>query len=386
MKITDVQTIVVNAKLRNWVFVKVLTSEPGLVGWGEATLEWKTRAVCGAVDDLAPLLIGQDPTRITHLWNSMYRHPFFKGGVVTMSAISGIDIALWDLNGKLLGQPVWRLLGGRVRDRLRMYDHLGGGDSSAVYGAADPDHLAAMASASVADGFTALKFLPIPPGAALASQRDIRGSRSAVVAVREAIGDDVELMLDFHGRTSVGGAIAFAAAVAEYGIWFVEEPVQPEDPTAVAEVARAIQIPVAGGERLTSPGEFRRLFELRAVAVAQPDICHVGGFTGIAKVAALAETFQVPLAPHNPLGPIATWANIQFAFATPNLLVQEVMRRDVPWRAEVITDVPIVDGHAGPPAAPGLGCEPDETACARYPYSPEPQYFTSLTDGSVGDW
>jgi galactonate dehydratase len=385
--VTDVTTVVVGADLRNWVFVKVTTSEPDLVGWGEATLEWKTRAVQGAVADLAPLVVGQDPTRIEHLWQSQYRHQFFKGGMVGMSALSGIDQALWDIKGKLLGVPVWQLLGGAVRETVRMYDHLGAGSMDVVYGEATVERFADAARASVDDGFTALKALIVPVCPPLPSGTQLRESAQIMGAMREAVGDDVEIMVDVHGRTTPAGALAFGHALAEYRPWFFEEPCQPEDIRAMAEVARKLPFPVASGERLVVRAHFRDLLEARAAAVLQPDVCHVGGISAMTKIASLAETYQVPLAPHNPLGPVATWANLHVDFATPNFLVQEIMRGDVPWRAEVVSAVPeIVDGEVGLPSAPGLGVEVDESAARLHPYRPEPQIATTLPDGSVADW
>lgn len=387
MKVIDVSTVVVNARLRNWVFVKVTTDEPGLVGWGEATLEWKTQAVVGAVGDLSPLLVGQDPLRVAHLWQSMYRHPFFKGGVVSMSALSGVDQALWDIRGKALGVPVWQLLGGNVRDRVRMYDHLGGGDSSAVYGTADPDQFGVLAAASVSDGFSAVKILAVPTGGALPTERELSYAQRCMAAVRNAVGDGVEVMVDLHGRTTPAGALAYGRRLAEYRPWFFEEPCQPEDISGMAEVARGLPFAVATGERLIGRTEFRMLLDARAAAVIQPDVCHVGGISEMVRIAALAEMGQVPIAPHNPLGPVATWANLQVDFATPNFLVQEIMRADVPWRAEVVDAVPeIVGGWVGLPQRPGLGVNVNEKAAARYPYQPETQVMAVLEDGAVGDW
>jgi galactonate dehydratase len=387
VSVTDVRTVVVGADMRNWVFVKVSTSEPGLVGWGEATLEWKTRAVVGAVDDLAPLVVGQDPTRIGHLWQSMYRHQFFKGGAVTMSALSGIDLALWDLKGKLLGVPVWQLLGGNVRDRVRMYDHLGAGAMDVVYGDATGDGFADAARRSVADGFTALKALVVPVSGPLPSGPELRRAHEVMGALRDAVGDDVDIMVDLHGRTTPAAALAFGRRLAEFRPWFFEEPCQPEDIGAMAEVARGLPFPVATGERLVSRTSFRDLLEARAAAIIQPDVCHVGGITEMVKIASLAETYQVPIAPHNPLGPVATWANLHVDFATPNFLVQEIMRGDVPWRADVVSAVPeIVAGEVALPTAPGLGVEVDESAARRHPYRAEPQIAAALADGSVADW
>ena len=387
MRITAVDTVVVNARLRNWVFVKVTTDEPGLVGWGEASLEWKTRAVVGAVDDLADIVVGEDPMRIEHLWQAMFRQQFFKGGIVTMSAISGIDQALHDVKAKALGVPLYELLGGRVRDRVRLYDHLGGGDSTAVYDEATPAAFAERARASVADGFTALKILAVPPSRPLEGAAAVRQAESLMGAVRDAVGDDVDVMVDLHGRTTPAAAIQFGHALAPYRPWFLEEPVQPGNVDALVEVARALPIPIATGERLVTRWEFREVLEKRACAVIQPDVCHCGGVAELRRIAAHAETCFVSVAPHNPLGPIATAVNVHVALSMPNFLIQEVMRSDVPWRDEVV-DAPleIAGGHVLPPTRPGIGVEVDEEAAARYPYAPELPAREFYDDGAVADW
>jgi galactonate dehydratase len=387
VRITAVDTVVVNARLRNWVFVKVTTDEPGLVGWGEASLEWKTRAVVGAVDDLADIVVGEDPMRIEHLWQAMFRQQFFKGGIVTMSAISGIDQALHDVKAKALGVPLYELLGGRVRDRVRLYDHLGGGDSTAVYDEATPSAFAERARASVADGFTALKILAVPPSRPLEGAAAVRQAESLMGAVRDAVGDDVDVMVDLHGRTTPAAAIQFGHALAPYRPWFLEEPVQPGNVDALLEVARALPIPIATGERLVTRWEFREVLEKRACAVIQPDVCHCGGVAELRRIAAHAETCFVSVAPHNPLGPIATAVNVHVALSMPNFLIQEVMRSDVPWRDEVV-DAPleIADGHVRPPTRPGIGVEVDEEAAAHYPYAPELPARVFYDDGAVADW
>jgi galactonate dehydratase len=387
MKITAVETVIVNAKLRNWVFVKVTTDREGLVGWGEATLEWKTRAVAGAVADLAPIVVGQDPRRIEFLYQAMYRDHFFHGGVVTMSALSGIDQALWDINARLYDIPAYQLMGGAVRDRLRMYDHLGGGDSSVVYASAGGSGFADAARASIADGFTALKILAVPTGGGLPSEADLELARSRMHAVRDAVGDDIDIMVDLHGRTTAAGAIAYAEVVASTRPWFFEEPCQPGNSQALLRIAQAIPFPVATGERLVSLQEFRDLLALDAVAVLQPDVCHVGGPTALRKIAALAESHNIPLAPHNPLGPIATAVNQHVAFATPAVIIQEVMRSDVPWRDDVVTNTfPIVDGYIEAPTGAGWGVTVNEEAAAEHPYLQEPPISTRARDGGVADW
>lgn len=388
MRITAVSTLAVNAGRRNWLFVRVETDSPGLVGWGEATLECKTRAVAGQVEDLTPLLLNEDPLRVEHLWQVLFRQQYFKGGPVELSALSGIDQALWDISAKELGVPLWRLLGGRVRDSVRLYDHLGGGDSTAVYGTSRPEEFAERARESVAAGFDAVKILAVPRTLPLDGAAPVRNAAAAMEAVREAVGDSVDVMVDFHGRTTPAMAIRYGLALAPYDPWFLEEPCQPELVEGLAEVARALPgIPLASGERLGTRFSFRPLFESGAIAVAQPDVCHSGGVSEVRRIAALAETYGVSVAPHNPLGPIATMVNLHLGASIPNFLIQEVMRADVPWRDEVVQGVPpIVGGRAAVPEAPGIGIEVDEKAAARHPYQPEPQYRWFHDDGSVADW
>lgn len=389
LAIREVRAVVVNARMRNWVFVKVVTDEPGLVGWGEATLEWQTQAVVGAVADLAPLVIGADPTRIEHLWQVMYRQHFFKGGVVTLSAISGIDQALHDITGKVHGVPTYKLLGGAVRDHVRFYDHLGGGESGAVYGAAVDGATAfgELARESVDDGFDAVKVLAVPPVRMLDGRRSLRLAAERLAAVRDAVGADVDVMVDLHGRATPAMAIRFGLALAPFDPWFLEEPCQPENVAGCAEVARALSVPIATGERLTTRHAFRELLERRACAVIQPDVCHCGGLTELRKIAAMADAYDIAVAPHNPLGPIATMANLHFAMSTPNFLIQEVMRSDVPWRDDVVDNpLRITGGRAQPPDRPGLGIEVDEVAAAEHPYAAELEMRVFHEDGSVGDW
>lgn len=388
LRIVAVETRIVNAQLRNWVFVKIRTSEDGLIGWGEATLEWRSRAVAGAVEDLAPLLVGQDPMRIEFLWQEMYRQHFFKGGAVTMSAISGIDQALYDIAGKVHGVPVYELLGGRVRDEVRFYDHLGGGQKDSVYGVeVGLGRLAELAAASIEEGFDALKFLPLDPIPALPSAQPLDRATERLAAVRAAVGREVDVMVDLHGRSSVPAAIRLAERMREFDPWFLEEPCQPEDVDGMARVARATSIPVAAGERIFTRYGFRPLLEASACAIVQPDVCHCGGLTEIRKIASIADTYGVAVAPHNPLGPVATMASLHFAFSTPNFLIQEVMRSDVPWRDDIVGDALLLDhGRAAPPLRPGLGIEIDERAAAKHPFVPEPQLMTYYADGSVGDW
>lgn len=387
MKITSIKTQVVNARLRNWIFVRVETDIPGLYGLGEATLEFQTRAVVGAVEDLSLLIMGEDPRNIEHLWQVMFRHPFFKGGIVTMSALSGIDQALYDLKAKDLGVPLWQLIGGLSRKRLRMYDHLGGGDSTAVYESAVAGSFAEKAARSKADGFTAVKILAVGKTAPLDGYAALKSAEALMAAAREGAGDDMDIMVDLHGRTTAAMAIEYAKVLEPYRPFFLEEPCQPEDWQGIARVAHATSIPIASGERLVHRHEFLPLLQAGGIAVAQPDVCHAGGLTETRRIAALCDTFGVSMAPHNPLGPIATMVNIHLGFATPNFLIQEVMRADVPWRDEVVSGAtPIIDGHVAPGMAPGIGIEIDLAAAAKHPFEEVGPIQWYHHDGSVADW
>ena len=241
MKITRLKTIVVNAEMRNWVFVKLETDVPGLYGWGEASLEWKTRSVAGAVEDFEPMIMGEDPTRIEHLYQKMYRQSFWRMGVIGLSAISGIEQACWDILGKSLGQPVYKLLGGAVRDKVRMYTHLGGGDMRAVYESqhsSDPQVFVDRALEVVARGYNAVKVLITPPTESLNSIAAYKYAERMMAALRLAVGDDVDIMVDCHGRHSLGNAVEFCRVLAPYRPYFVEEPVPPENVDVMAEVRR----------------------------------------------------------------------------------------------------------------------------------------------------
>jgi galactonate dehydratase len=386
VKITSISTVVVNAQMRNWVFVKVATDE-GLVGWGEASMEWKTRSVVGAVADLEPLVLGQDPRRIEHIYQIMYRQGFFRPGMVGMSAVSGIEQACWDIFGKSVGLPVYQLLGGRVRDRIRMYDHLGGGDMKSLYLQDTVEQMTERARESLAAGYTALKVLVVPRTEPLEGSAPLRQAERLFAALRETVGDDIDLMIDFHGRTTPAMAIQYGQVLEQFRPLFLEEVCPPENVDGMVEVARALKIPLATGERLVTRYEFRELLEKRACAVIQPDICHCGGLWEARKIAALAETYYVSVAPHNPLGPIATAVAVQFGFATPNYLIQEAIRSDVPWRNEVVSEPLIVkDGFIYPSDKPGLGIEVDEQAAAQHPFQQEVLMSWFHPDGAVADW
>ena len=390
MRIEKVHTHVVNAEMRNWIFVRVETDQPGLYGWGEATLEWKTQAVVGAIQDLAPLILGQDPRDIEHIVRTLKKHSFWRLGVIGMSAISGIEIALWDIFGKTLNQPVWRLLGGQVRNRVKVYTHLGLGDMRAVYESMELEPLVERAATVVQKGYKALKAVFIPYTHYVAPLPEIRHVQRMMEALRKTVGPEIEIMVDFHGRpASVGAALAYIDALEPGRPMFVEEVLPPGETLSLAQVASKSRVPIATGERLVDRLEFEELFRGRAIDVAQPDICHVGGLLEAKKIAAMAETASIGVAPHNPLGPIAGVAALHFAISTPNHVIQEEMVGAVPWYQDVVHGpIRMIDGYWQIPNAPGLGIEVDEKACALHPYKPEVLHTTNarLSDGTVVDW
>jgi galactonate dehydratase len=387
MRITSIKTLVVNARMRNWVLVKVETSEPGLYGWGEATLEWKTKGVVGAIEDLAVLAIGQDPRRVEHIWQVMHRQYFWRGGITNYAAMSGIDQALWDIKGKELGKPVCELLGGPVRDSLRLYDHLGGGSLEGMYRTGGPEQFAELAQRSVAKGFTAFKAMPIPVPELIESASTLKRAAKCVEAMRLAVGDEVDIMLDLHARTTPAAAIQFGRMLADYNLYWYEEPCWPEHADALLEVKRALPFPIATGERLVGRWEFRELLEKRAVSIIQPDVSHCGGISEARRIAAMAETYLVPVACHNPQGPVSTAASLQVGFAVPNYLIQEVVRADVPWRNDILTEALDVDqGVVSAPTKPGLGIDINEAEAAKHPWQPEVTMECFHRDGSVADW
>jgi galactonate dehydratase len=387
MKITSITSLVVNARMRNWILVKVETSQPGLYGWGEATLEWKTKGVVGAIEDLSVLLIGQDPRRIEHLWQMMHRQYFWRGGITNFSAISGIDQALWDIKGKDLGKPVCELLGGPVRDTLRFYDHLGGGSLEGMYKTIEPEQFAERIQSSLEHGFTAVKAMPIPIAELIESASALKKAAKCVEAMRSAAGDSVDIMLDLHARTTPAAAIQFGRMLIDYNLYWYEEPCWPEHVDGLVEVARALPYPIATGERLVGRWEFRELFEKRACAIIQPDVSHCGGISEARRIAAMAETYMMAVACHNPQGPVSTASSVQVAFATPNYLVQEVVRNDVPWRNEIVTEpMDLQGGSCGIPTKPGLGIEINEKEAAKHPFQPEVVMTYFHRDGSVADW
>jgi galactonate dehydratase len=378
--------------MRNWVFVKVLTDTDGLFGWGEATLEWHTRSIVGAIDDLAELVVGEDPTRPEHLWQMMYRQHFWHGhGIVRGTAIAGIDIALWDILGKVAGLPCSQLWGGPVRDSIRTYCHLGGGRMEDFYETAADDaaRFADLGRQAVADGFTAFKSMAVPPTLPIDGLAPIRAAEAAVAAMREAVGERIDIMVDCHARPSPAMGLLFAKALEKYGLYFLEEPCWPESVAGLAEINAAAATPIATGERVTHLEAFRDLFAARACDICQLDITHCGGLTAARRIAALADAHHIALAPHNPQGPVSTAASLEFGFAQPGYIICETVHEDVPWRQDVVSEGFTVerDGRlVRPNKRPGLGISIDEAAVKRHPFQQELPQRVFYRDGSVGDW
>jgi galactonate dehydratase len=392
MKITAIETLVCNARMRNWIFVKVLTDQPGLYGWGEATLEWHTRSVVGAIEDIAPLLVGEDPTRIEYLWQMMYRQHFWHGnGIVRGTAISGIDIALWDILGKVHDAPIHRLWGGPVRDYVRLYSHLGGGRMEDFYDTdpSDARRFGDLARKAVEDGFTAFKSMAVPETMPIEGNRPIRYAEKCVAAMRDAVGDDIDIMVDCHARPSPRMGMLFAKALEPYNLYWLEEPCWPETMSDIAAIQAAVRTPIATGERLVGVHAFRELLEKRAASILQPDITHCGGLSEARRIAALAESYRVAMAPHNPQGPVSTAASLEFGFATPSYIVCESVHGDVPWRQDVVREGFTVEEKGRivrPNDRPGLGIEIDEAQVRKHPFEQELLQRSFYADGAVGDW
>ena len=392
MKIERIETHVCHARMRNWIFVKVLTDQPGLFGWGEATLEWHTRSVVGAIEDLAELVVGEDPRAPERLWQMMWRQHFWHGsGVVRATAMAGIDIALWDILGKIHQVPCHQLWGGPVRDSIRLYCHLGGGDLERFYATPveNAQAFADLARAAVSEGFTAFKSMAVPPTMPLEGLPPIRAAAVCVAAMREAVGDRVDIMVDCHARPSPAMGLQFAKALEPFGLYFLEEPCWPENVSDLAAINAAVSTPIATGERLTHLAAFRDLFAARGCEVCQVDLTHCGGFSEARRIAALCDAYRIALAPHNPQGPVSTAASLEFGFSQPSYIICESVHQDVPWRGDVVDEGFVVDRATQtvqPNSRPGLGITLNEAEIQRHPFQQELPQRVFYRDGSIGDW
>ncbi|MDQ6752424.1 MAG: galactonate dehydratase [Actinomycetota bacterium] len=355
MRIVRIETFLVPPR---WLFVRIETDN-GIVGWGEPVVEGRSETVRTAVEQLAELLIGADPLRIEDHWQVMTKGSFYRGGAILASAVAGLDQALWDIAGKHLGVPVHQLLGGHVRDRIRMYGWVGGDE---------PAEVADAIAAQLDVGLTAVKMNASGRMHPIGSVAEIDGVVERVAAAREVLGPHRDVAVDFHGRFTLANARRVAPLLEPLRPFFLEEPVVPENSHLISQLTAATSIPVATGERLYSRQEFLPVLQA-GIAVAQPDLSHAGGITEVRKIASLAEIFDVQLAPHCPLGPLALAACLQVGFATPNFLIQEQsIGIHYNQGAEVLDYVldkeplKFVNGHIERLTGPGLGIEIDERA------------------------
>ena len=372
MKISALEVIHVKPR---WSFLKISTDE-GVTGFGEAVVEGRSRTVETAVQELAPHLIGQDPRRISHLWQAIYRGTFYHGGPVLTSALSGIDQALWDILGKWLNVPVSQLLGGAVRHRVRMYGHVSGGT---------PDEVYASAKKAVDSGFTAVKISTIDKARFLEPPGWIHREIERCEAVREAIGPNNDFAIDFHGRIQPALAIKMAKELERLSPLFLEEPCLSEDLDEMARIAKATCIPIATGERLFTKYAFREVLSKQAATIVQPDLAHCGGITEGRNIAVLAEAHFAAFAPHNPLGPINLAASLNLSSTVPNFLAQEHVHLGDGY---IKTPFVVNDGYIDVPHGPGLGIEVDEEQIQEKRYDGSwdtPRWFHE-DDGSVADW
>lgn len=353
MKITKIETFQVPPR---WLFLRMETDE-GVIGWGEPVVEGRADSVAAAVAEMSDYLIGQDASRIEDHWQVLTKGGFYRGGPVFSSAIAGIDQALWDIKGKALGVPVYELLGGAVRDRVRMYTWIHGDR---------PEELAESTRIAMAAGFDAVKFCPATKVAPLDTAAAIRSMVNNLAAVREAGGEALDIALDFHGRFTPAMSRRVLPLMEEFLPMFAEEVVVPELSADLGLIAQATSIPVATGERLYSRWDFRTVLG-NGVSVVQPDLSHAGGISEVRRIAAMAETYGALLAPHCPLGPIALAASLQVDIASPNFLIQEQSRgaeyTQGPDLFDYLVDPVVFDmgtGYIDRPLAPGLGIEIDE--------------------------
>jgi len=367
MTIKDLKIYVVDAGWRNWVFVKVFTDE-GVTGVGEASVETTGETVVAVLREIKTYLLGKNPLTIEDHWRTLYHGSFWRE-LSWLSALGGVEQALWDIMGKVCNQPVYALLGGRCRDRVRCYTHI----SEATSGHSVTER-AEEARRAVEEGWTALKWDPLPTNFLTLAPADLRHVAEQLRAVRAAVGEDVELLVELHGRLDPATAIRLAAEVEPFRPFFLEEPAPPDSLDALAKVADGTRVPLATGERLTTIQGYWPLLERQLVAYIQPDVIHVGGILPCKKIAALAEARYVGVAPHNPNGPVCTAATLHLALNLPNFSIQEIPADDylwaAHWRDEFLVDptsVQVKDGYLEAPVAPGLGIDLDEAAIARYP-------------------
>jgi galactonate dehydratase len=380
MKITNVEHFLTTDVRTNAVFCKIET-DAGIVGYGEATNHFLPQASLGTLKDLTPYLIGEDPERIEYLWQACFRRRFYRGGPATGAAISAIDMALWDIKGKAYGVPVYQLLGGLARKKVRLYGHVTGRTAAEI---------AEQARQRAAKGITAIRFR----GFHSYDDVDLHDHRLAVqqqveymAAIREAVGDEVDIILECHGRYDPEWAIELARQVEPYRPFMIEDPIRHENPQALAQVRAHTRLPLATGERYHNKWEFRELIVNGYVNYLRPDVCHCGGITEMRKIAALGETYYQNLIMHNNAGPLGTAATLHAALAIPNVTMIEAPWVNRDGKTDIVSPYPeVVDGYALPLEGPGLGITFDEALARTKPFTPSLQPRLDAIDGSVRDF
>ncbi len=382
LKVTDLKTFVVNrggVNAPNYVFVKIYTNQ-GITGLGEGSVTSKELTVAAAIEEHKRYLVGQDPTDIEMHWQAMYRWPRWRGGPILNSAISAVEIALWDILGQAVGQPVWRLLGGKARERVQMYVHASGNS---------PQQYAENWQKAKEEGWTGAKAAFITTdGDVIDPVKSVREGIANLRAVREAVGPDFRICIDLHGKTTPTMAVDFCERAAEFRPHFVEEATQIEDLEELAHLRRSTRIPLATGERLFTKYGFAAICERRLVDYVQPDVVHCGGIAEMKKIATLAEAHRIELAPHNPQSDVSTLASLHVGFSTPNFGIQEITHRgkeqywlDLFYGGGIAYE----KGYALPPERVGLGIDLDEKVAAKQPYQPHTRQKLRFPDGAIAD-
>jgi len=367
IKITRLETFLVKPR---WLFLKIHT-DAGIAGLGEPLVEGRAKTVAAAIEEISPYLVGKDPRRVVHHWQAIYRHAFYRGGPVLTSALSGIDQALWDIKGKALGVPVYELLGGPTRSKVKVYG-----------GAATVEHI----EREKKKGFTTIKtgVAKKRPARIIDTPGFIDYAVERFASLRKAAGDEMDIAIDFHGAISPQTAKILIKELEPYQPYFIEEPVQCQNVDVLADIAKSTHIPIATGERIFTKWGFREILEKRAASILQPDLCHAGGITETKIIAGMAEAYYVAIAPHNPMGPISLASGIQLAASIPNFLCQEQASLGDGYLKEPFK---VKDGYVELPTKPGLGIELDEEQLAdKIGHDWKNPQSYDADDNSVVDW
>ncbi len=361
MKIREIKTLVIDCFRTNWVFVKVYTDE-GIAGIGEGTLEYKENALTGAIKDLEHALIGKDPFDTEWIWHENYRDAYWRGGPVLMSALSAVDMALWDIKGKALGVPVWKLLGGKCRQGVPCYANCW------FAGAKEPEEFAAKAAEAVELGFKGLKWDPFGKNYRQLPPAECARAMKCVEKVTEAVAGRAEILIECHGRFDLPTALRICNALEQFNPYWVEEPIIPDTMHALADLRSRVRVPIACGERLYTIQQIMDAVDGKVCDYLQPDSSHAGGITAMKKIAGVCETRHIPFCAHNPSGPVANAVTLALGVSTPGYCIHETLFDDVPWRSEVVDeDVRFIDGIMYPSDRPGLGVELNEAEAMKHP-------------------